>query len=87
MIVEGEGKGSTIEFHRNGAMQRTTTLLNGFDVLAGVAEVEGDFLHLTVTLPGTGRSTSSRQLLFDLSERQLVTGGMEGNITILRREP
>lgn len=84
-VVEGEGKGSTIEFFRNGVMRRMMPLPNGFDVLEGKASVEGNNLFLKVILPRTGREATSHQLIFDLSGRQLVTGDLEGNITILRR--
>ncbi len=97
VVVEGDLKGASLEFFRDGTLigkvkkdgeRRAVEEKPREEILLrGQVRLHEDTLHVTTEGPGPGGQSVAEQRILDLTESQLVLEDEAGELLILRRTP
>jgi uncharacterized protein (TIGR03066 family) len=84
-VVEGDLRGATFEFHRDGTMIGRFRTGGKEGLIEGQAEVIDRTLHTTTRNPFTGNAETGRQTILRLTETEFVTEDSKGVRVTMRR--
>jgi uncharacterized protein (TIGR03066 family) len=78
-VVEGEMRGATLEFRRDGTMRGTFVQGDKEGTIDATVEVEGKTLRTTTINPFTKRPETGAQTIIGLTDTELVTEEPRGS--------
>jgi uncharacterized protein (TIGR03066 family) len=78
-VVEGDMRGATMEFRRNGTMLGKFVQGDKEGIIEGTAEVDGNTLRTTTVNPYTRRPETGAQTIITLTDTEFVTEEARGS--------
>jgi uncharacterized protein (TIGR03066 family) len=85
VVIEGELKGGTLEFRRDGTMIGKVNMKGKEGTIKATVEVEGETMRITSINPYTNRSETDVQTIRTLEDDRFVIEDRKGTTLIMER--